>query len=159
MIARAVAVWLGLLVLAVVNGAVREVLITPQVGAGAAHVISTMTLCALIIWVAYMSIRWLAPSRQQDLLVLGGMWTAMTLAFEFLAGHYLFGNSWQALLAEYDLPGGRVWVFVPVVSFAAPALAAWARDIAAAGFPPAAPAGLGASSAPEASEANVSGED
>jgi hypothetical protein len=54
--------------------------------------------------------------------VIGGVWVACTLAFEFLAGHYLFRKPWVELLADYDLRRGRIWIAVLVVTFAAPCL-------------------------------------
>jgi len=36
----------------------------------------------------------------------------MTVAFEFLFGHYVMGHSWHRLLQDYDLHQGRVWVLV-----------------------------------------------
>jgi hypothetical protein len=44
----------------------------------------------------------------------------LTLAFEFLAGHYLFGDPWERLLAEYNVARGRFWVLVPITTLLAP---------------------------------------
>ena len=38
------------------------------------------------------------------------LWLGMTLAFEFLFGHYIAGKSWSLLLADYNLAAGRLWV-------------------------------------------------
>jgi hypothetical protein len=54
-------------------------------------------------------------------------WVALTVAIEFLAGHYLFGHSWQKLFADCDLAQGRIWVLVLVAYFSAPQWAAWTR--------------------------------
>ena len=51
----------------------------------------------------------------------------LTLAFEFLAGHYLFGNSWERLLADYDVARGRIWPLVLIVTFVTPLLLVLAR--------------------------------
>jgi hypothetical protein len=45
------------------------------------------------------------------------------LAFEFLAGHFLFGHSWDRLLADYDILHGRIWPVALVVTFIAPLVA------------------------------------
>ena len=50
-------------------------------------------------------------------------WVALTLAFEFLAGHYLFHNPWDKLLADYDVWHGRIWPLVPIVTLLAPVIA------------------------------------
>jgi len=36
----------------------------------------------------------------------------LTVAFEFLFGHFVMGNPWEALLHDYNLVAGRVWVLV-----------------------------------------------
>ena len=42
------------------------------------------------------------------------MWLVMTVAFEFLFGHYVTGHSWTWLLRDYDLSAGRVWLVLLV---------------------------------------------
>jgi hypothetical protein len=44
----------------------------------------------------------------------------LTLAFEFLAGHYAFGKSWAVLLEDYDLRRGPIWIAVFVMVLIAP---------------------------------------
>jgi hypothetical protein len=50
----------------------------------------------------------------------GILWAVLTVAFEFLAGHYAFGHPWPELLADYDLLRGRVWLLVLVTTLVAP---------------------------------------
>ena len=52
------------------------------------------------------------------------IWVALTVAFEFLAGHYLFGTPWPVLLADYRLSEGRVWILVLASTLLAPVLTA-----------------------------------
>lgn len=56
---------------------------------------STAILCAAIILVAFFSISWIGPKDRLEALVVGTVWVALTVAFEFVAGHYVFGNSWE----------------------------------------------------------------
>lgn len=123
MTGRAVAIWAGLLVIAVANGALRDVLIVPRLGPQAGHVISTLVLSAVIVVVAFVSIRWIAPPDRAGALRVGGLWMVLTLAFELLAGRWLFGKSWSDLFADYDLAAGRVWILVLVATLLAPAWA------------------------------------
>ena len=128
MLLRAIAVWGLLLIVAVANGAAREYLINPRLGAQTGHVVSTVILCAAILVVALLSIRWIAPRGRKGAMLVGATWLALTLAFEFLAGHYLFGSSWDKILADYNLLRGRVWVLVLLVTLFAPAWAfGWKR--------------------------------
>lgn len=128
MILRAFAVWFLLLVLAILNGVARGELITPRMGESASHVASTLILCVLIYLVAYFSIRWIDPPGPRGSLVVGTFWVALTVAFEFLAGHYVFGISWRKLLADYNMAQGRVWILVLAADFTAPLWASRVRE-------------------------------
>ena len=122
MLVRAALIWCVLVVAAIANGAVRVAWIIPLAGDYWGHVISTATLSILIVAVAWLFIAWIGPSSAAEALRIGTTWLVMTIAFEFLAGHYLFGNSWERLLADYNVLQGRVWVIVLVVTFIAPLL-------------------------------------
>ena len=122
MYGRALIVWFAILIGAFVNGAIREMWLIPRFGATAGHVVSTLMLSSIVLVVAAAFIDWIAPAGVGDALLVGGCWVALTLAFEFLAGHYLFGNSWERLLADYDVTQGRIWPLVLIVTFVAPLL-------------------------------------
>ena len=129
MLARAAAAWLILLGVAFANGAVREITITPRVGDSTGHVLSTMTLCMAILVLSWLTIRWIGPSSSRDAWTIGALWASLTLAFEFLGGHYLFGNPWHRLLADYNVFRGRIWLLVLVTTAVAPVLMAHARGL------------------------------
>jgi hypothetical protein len=120
MYSRALAIWLLLLILALLNGAIREALVTPRFGEQGGHIISTAILCAAIIIVAWFSISWIGPKNGREALVVGIVWVALTIAFEFLAGHYAFGNSWERLIADYNVFRGRIWILVLLANLVAP---------------------------------------
>ena len=42
------------------------------------------------------------------------MWFCLTEAFEFLAGHYIFKNSWEKIFNDYNIFKGRVWILIPI---------------------------------------------
>ena len=129
MLRRAVVVWFGLLVLAIANAGLREALITPAMGASAGHVISTITLCAAILVLSWLTIWWIRPQSPREAWIIGALWLSLTVAFEFLAGHYLFGNPWSRLIEDYNVLRGRVWVLVLVTTALAPVLCARARGL------------------------------
>lgn len=122
MLARAGAVWFGIMLLAILNGAFRDVLLTPRVGDLGARAISCLTLAVVILFVTWISLPWIRPESMSDAWRIGSMWLAMTLIFEFGAGHYGFGTPWTALLADYNLLAGRLWILVLVATVTAPAL-------------------------------------
>jgi hypothetical protein len=123
MLVRALAVWLLLLFFAVVNGAFREGVLSPTLGPQAGHVASTILLSAMILLLAWLSIGWIGPRSRRDAVTVGFLWAALVLAFEFLAGRFLFGRSWEYLLADYNVFAGRAWIVVPLLTFAAPLMA------------------------------------
>ena len=130
MLLRAVGIWFVLLAIAVLNGAVREAWITPQFGGSTGHVISTVVLATVIILIAWMAISWIGARSTADAFVIGFTWLVLTVAFEFVAGHYLFRKPWAELFADYNISQGRIWIVVLLTTLLAPV---WAhRQIAAA---------------------------
>jgi hypothetical protein len=128
MLVRGSVIWLAILVLASLNGAVRDLTVAPRTGDTIARALSTVILCGLVLWVTWASIRWLAPASPREALGLGVFWVALTLIFEFGAGR-LSGKPRSVVLADYDVLRGRIWVLVPIVTFLAPVWAGRARGL------------------------------
>jgi hypothetical protein len=101
---RAVAVWASLLILAVLNGGVRDTWRSPWLGDTFGRALSTVLLCGLIILVTWSTIGWIRPVTAREALSVGALWLALTLAFEFVVGHYGFGKAWSELLADLRSP-------------------------------------------------------
>lgn len=109
-----------MVVLAVLNATLRELLIAPRVGDYTAHVVSTLTLLvALAVLVAFYFAR--TPGYAPvELVAVGVLWAGLTVAFEFGFGHYVAGDTWASLLGQYDVTAGRIWVLVPMFLLVAP---------------------------------------
>jgi hypothetical protein len=121
MLLRAIAVWFGLVMLASLNGVFREVVMTPRLGEPLAQAVSSILLCGLVLLVTWFTLGWIHPQSSRDALVVGSLWVALTLAFEFLVGHYVQHQPWATLLADYDVRRGRIgMIVVLIVTFAAP---------------------------------------
>jgi hypothetical protein len=67
-----------------------------------------------------------------NVLIVSCFWVGLTVLFEFVFGHYVLGNSWDVLLADYRIWQGRLWSLVliseaiPTESYAnAPVIMAW----------------------------------
>lgn len=129
MILRALAVWLLLLILAVLNGGLRDTQLSPRLGDTVGRGISTLLLCGLIVLATWLTIGWIRPGGSREALAVGALWVALTLAFEFGVGHYGFGKPWPELLADYDLSRGRIWITVLVVTLLAPWWTARSREL------------------------------
>jgi hypothetical protein len=129
MFVRAGTVWFAIMLIAIVNGAARDVLLAPRLGDPVARALSCVTLAALIVLVTWVALPWIHPASMHDAWTVGVMWLAMTLTFEFVAGHYLFHTEWSTLLADYNFLKGRLWILVLVATTTAPALFFHAGEI------------------------------
>jgi hypothetical protein len=122
MFARAGLIWFGIMLAAILNGALRDLLLVPRLGDLGARAISCLTLASAIVIFTWMSLSWIRPASMTDAWRIGLLWLAMTLVFEFGAGHYFFGTPWPALLADYNVLAGRLWVLVLITTLTAPVL-------------------------------------
>lgn len=106
--------WLGMMVLAIVNGAVREYWMAPRMSALAAHQCSTLLLLALLFLYGHLLFSRVPLSSAGQAILVGGCWVLLTLAFECGVGRLVGKRSWRALLGEYNLLAGRLWLLVPL---------------------------------------------
>jgi hypothetical protein len=112
--------WFPMVLIAIANGVLREKWYGRGLGELQAHQLSTM-LCVLFFAVYIWGVvRIWQPRSARQALVIGLMWLGLTIAFEFLFGHYVAGLPWSRLLHDYDLLAGRVWVIALVWVWIAP---------------------------------------
>lgn len=123
MIMRAAFAWCAILLIAILNGGFREAFLVPSVGLGPGRAISTVMLSVLILLFGSVLMPWIEPGTLQDAWTIGAFWVALTLAFEFLGGHFVFGKPWQELLADYNLLAGRIGVMVLIITLMTPVVA------------------------------------
>ena len=129
MVRRSLVIWVLMLVVASVNGAIREALLIPVLGDIVGRAVSTLMLCVLVLLLTSLTIRWIRPLSGRETWVVGGLWVELTLTFEFLAGHFLFGNPWTQLLEDYNVFRGRIWILVLITIAVAPRLCARVRGL------------------------------
>jgi hypothetical protein len=122
MMVRALLAWFLILLLAILNGAFRVGFLILWLGETGGHIISTLLLLSLVLLASWILIPWVQPASTRDAWYIGVFWVFLTLSFEFLAGHFLFGQTWDRLIADYDLVDGRIWIFVPIITLLAPVL-------------------------------------
>ncbi|HEV7505491.1 MAG TPA: hypothetical protein VGS07_11310 [Thermoanaerobaculia bacterium] len=112
--------WFPMLLLAVANGTLREAWIRKHTGELQAHQISTVLLLLLFGVYTWIVVRVWPLETADRAITVGLLWLVLTLAFEFLFGHYASHLSWSTLLHEYDLLAGRLWALVPLWVMIAP---------------------------------------
>ena len=123
MIIRALLIWVGLLAIAILNGGFREAVLAPRLGRALGQGLSTVLLSLFILALGWIATPWIGPTSLQDAWLIGVVWVALTLAFEFLGGHFIVGKPWLTLLADYNLFAGRIWVMVLIVTLMTPVIA------------------------------------
>jgi hypothetical protein len=113
--------WFPMLLLAILNGSLRDLIYKKYVGDLTAHQISTITLIILFAFYIGYIIRRFPPVSSTRAIFIGMIWVILTLSFEFGFGRYR-GNSWPVLFADYNILKGRIWVLIPVWVLIAPYL-------------------------------------
>lgn len=100
--------------LGIFNGVLREATYGRHLSELRAHQLSTLVAIGLLG--AYMAgvMRWWPPATSAHAWVVGAVWAAATISFEFLFGRLVGGHSWGRLFQDYNLAAGRVWIVVPV---------------------------------------------
>ena len=112
--------WMLFIPVAILNGILREKLLTPYLSLLLSHQLSTLIFIVLFgIMAGLFFLKWPLTSTNQMILV-GLLWLCFTICFEFLFGHYIIGNSWHALLDDYNIIEGRVWLLALLWIFSAP---------------------------------------
>jgi hypothetical protein len=106
---RYVAAWVPMLLIAIANGALRQLTFGKVMPELRAHQLSTAigsVLVGLFIWTV---VRLWPPASARQAFSIGLVWLALTVAFEFIFGHFVMHRPWNQLFHDYDPIEGRVW--------------------------------------------------
>ncbi len=114
--------WFVLLLVAVINGGLRDLTYGRHVSELLANQISCVIGILLFAVVISRYVRRWPPASARGAWFIGVFWMALTVAFEFLFFHYVGGHTWEALLANYDLASGRLWPLILLWVLVAPYL-------------------------------------
>ncbi len=113
--------WFGMMVLAIVNGGLRDFGYRSRFGDLPAHQISTVILIILLAgYFRFLTRIWPIKSARQAWII-GAMWFLMTEVFEIGMG-LAAGDSWSELFYAYNVFAGQVWIFMPLWVLAGPYL-------------------------------------
>jgi hypothetical protein len=114
--------WLPLVLIAIVNGTLRQLLFQQSLGELHAHQLSTATGIALFAVYIWWVIRRWNPASITETVTIGALWVLLTIGFEFGMGHFILNRDWSVLLHDYNIFEGRVWVLVLIWVGIAPTL-------------------------------------
>jgi hypothetical protein len=118
-----IGLWFMGLVFAVFNAIVAAVAVQPWAGEYANHVFKTIVAVAFMLFLGWLhALVTRGPRAYSAAWATGFIWLVLTIAFEFLAGHYAFGNSWERLIADYRIWEGRLWPLVLAALLVGPAI-------------------------------------
>ena len=114
-------VWFIFVIVAIINGGIRNNVYKSYVGDLTAHQISTIIFIIAILIVTYLVLKF-SNIQLSDFqaLIMGVIWLLLTIFFEFIAGHYIFGNHWDKIVGDYNILKGRIWSLVLLTTFLAP---------------------------------------
>jgi hypothetical protein len=104
--------WFGLVMIAILNGALRQTIILKYTSELTAHQLSCLTgfvFFGLVFWLLSRIYPLTSAARAWQI---GFTWLAMTVCFEFLFGHYVMKHSWEKLLHDYNIFAGRFWMII-----------------------------------------------
>ena len=127
---RMVSWWLVILVLAILNGTLREKFLIPSFGTFTALIVSGLILSVLIFLVALIAIPGFGSLSTKEYWLIGLGWLVMTLIFEFSFGLFVEHKALSELLEAYTFKGGNIWPLVLASTLVSPWLAAHLRGLA-----------------------------
>ena len=102
---KALVLWIGILVLAILNGALREKALIPALGTFGALIASGIVLSVCIGLVAFFAAPWYSPLPSSQYWLIGLFWLILTLLFEFSFGRFVQHKDWTELLQAYTFKG------------------------------------------------------
>ena len=108
-----VLLWFPMVIIAIGNGTVRDLVYSQYVGGFVAHQISTVAL--LLLFAIYIGCMvYVNPlQNQSQAFLVGAIWVVLTVSLEFGMGRFR-GDSWLQLWDDYNILRGRLWILVPI---------------------------------------------
>ncbi|TWU44159.1 hypothetical protein Q31b_16950 [Novipirellula aureliae] len=128
-VVHSLAIWLALIVAEIIHGILRAITLVPLFGEFRSNQIGVFTGSAIILVIAYFSIRWIGAESRLERLVVGAIWLLLTVTFELCFGRFVVGLSWERLAADYNLLQGGLMPIGLLVLFFSPMVAAKLREI------------------------------
>ena len=126
MVKKSFFIWLAILPLAILNGALRDTWLNPWLGEERGQPVSAVLLCVIIFAVCYFGMPKLGRGASKSYWEIGLWWMLWTVLFETCFG-LLEGNSLAELLKAYNPATGNLWLLVVLFVGMTPYVAAKAR--------------------------------
>ncbi|MBK5722864.1 hypothetical protein JGH11_18495 [Dysgonomonas sp. Marseille-P4677] len=111
MIKKSLLIWLAIIPLSILNGALREMVLVPLLGINYALPLSGILLCLLIFILCYVFIPKIGKGTTRSYWKIGLLWIILTILFEFGFG-LIMGNTFAELIKAYDITTGNLWLLI-----------------------------------------------
>lgn len=118
---KSLEVWLFVAVAASMNGMFRSLFLVPRIGEYASHVLSVLILIIVVLLSSSVLVnRLLNDYANSDLFLIGSLWAVLTLSVDLVFEHYVLEIPWRAILSDYNVSSGRIWILVLTTEFIGP---------------------------------------
>ncbi len=118
---RSLLVWLCFIPAAILNGGLREHVLTGWLGATAATAASGVLLSLLILLISWLLLPRVVRLSRKESYAAGILWAVLTVGFEFAFG-LGGGTPLPELLAAYNPLTGNLWTLVVLTTLLTPAI-------------------------------------
>lgn len=122
-------IWLLIMLAAVANGMLREALLEPALGTAAALPLSGILLTLIIFVMSWLFAPVIGRTGTSTWLAVGLLWVTLTLAFEYLFGHFVAGIPSGEISRVFDVRGGNLFSLALLAACLSPWLAARLRGL------------------------------
>lgn len=123
-VSRSLATWIVLITAEIVHGIIRAIVLVPFVGEFRSNQIGVFSGSAIILLIAYLTIRWIGAIRPRELWSVGLIWSVMTVLFEVSFGRLVMRVTWERIFADYNLLDGGLMplgilfmILAPIIAF------------------------------------------
>ena len=124
---RGFIIWIVIVLAESLHGTARTLLLAPYIGDFKARQVAVFTGAAIILLIAFLSVRWLRARSTGDLIGIGFLWLGLTIVFEIVVGRFILQYPWERIVADYNLLEGGLLPIGLIVLTLSPLIAAKVR--------------------------------
>jgi len=110
---KSLLIWFSLLILAILNGGIRNIVITPLIGENISKPLSGFTLCCLIFIVSLLFIPKLGKGLKKTYIQMGILWVLLTIIFETIIS-LIEKIPLNKIINAYNITTGDLWLIVVI---------------------------------------------
>jgi hypothetical protein len=126
---KTIGIWLVMVIVAIVNGVIREKLMASMIGSAIALPVSGLLLSILIFLVVFLLVPFFGFLESKMYFFIGFIWFVLTLSFEFLFGHFVAGKSWHEIMQVFNIIKGNLFIVALLTTLISPWLSAKLRGL------------------------------